>query len=228
VEINTDEILLDQNEKRETVYHLAAERNDEGILEVMWGFVREARGNPKEIKKKLLLLKDKTGKRVWHRAAKRGSLEELEKLWNWAKEVQIYTYELLLFKEKHEKDSSQFVTQMLRIGLFRRIGVEVKEVKMYKEELTRWLILAEDAHGKTAWHLAASLGNSRVLETLWTWANEVELNTVELLIAQNTEKYTAFQLAEENNHVETIKRMLVWAEEKQLNPNELKNKLLLT
>jgi hypothetical protein len=117
---------------------------------------------------------------------------------------------------------------MSRIRVLRGIRVEVKEAKMYEEELTRRLILAEDAHGRRAWHLAASLGNSRVLETLFTWANEVELNTDELLIAQNTKKYTAFQLAEENNHVETIKRMLVWAEEKQLNPNKLKNKLLLS
>jgi hypothetical protein len=73
------------------------------ILEEMWGFAREARGNPKEITKKLLLVKDKTGNSSWQRIAKGGSLEALEKLWNWAKEVQINTHELLLNKEKHEK-----------------------------------------------------------------------------------------------------------------------------
>ena len=44
-------MLLAQNEKRETVYHLAAERIDEGILEKMWIFAREAQDNSRDNKK---------------------------------------------------------------------------------------------------------------------------------------------------------------------------------
>jgi ankyrin repeat protein len=103
--------------------------------------------------------------------------------------------------------------------------VWTEETQNIPSELKRKLFQAKDKHGKTAWHIAALGGSLDALETIWSWAKEVELNTDELLLAQSGDGLTAFQLAAEKNHVETLKRMWAWAEETRINPNDLKKNL---
>jgi len=51
------------------------------------------------------------------------------------------------------------------------------------------------------WLNAACFGR---LETLCSWAKEVELSTDELLPTKSWEGFTSFELATEKNHVETL------------------------
>ncbi len=49
--------------------------------------------------------------------------------------------------------------QMYRLGVLEEMRVEENEKQMYKNELTRKLILAKDWIGQTVWHEAAVIGN---------------------------------------------------------------------
>ena len=40
--------------------------------------------------------------------------------------------------------------------------------------------MLKDKDGKTAWHIAALFGNVEVLERLWDWAKELQLNPEEI------------------------------------------------
>jgi ankyrin repeat protein len=35
--------------------------------------------------------------------------------------------------------------------------------------------LSKDKYGRTAWHIAARIGNLKVLEKMWDWAKELQL-----------------------------------------------------
>jgi len=75
------------------------------------------------------------------------------------------------------------------------MGVGTEEMKLNLNELKNKLFLPKNKYGITAWHRAALEGSLEELETLWSWAKEVELNTDELLLSQTGEGYTAFLLA---------------------------------
>ena len=59
-ELNPDELLLAQAEDGETVLHVAVKRNQVEILEILWVWAEEQL-NTNELRKKLLLAKDKSG-----------------------------------------------------------------------------------------------------------------------------------------------------------------------
>jgi hypothetical protein len=59
------------------------------------------------------------------------------------------------------------------------------------------LLLATDDEGRTVWHLAASRGESEILQTLWDWAKQ-KLTTEKinkLLLATDVEGRTFCHLA---------------------------------
>jgi len=60
--------------------------------------------------------------------------------------------------------------------------------------------------------MAAVGGSVDALETLWSWAKEVELNADELLQGRSELEINAFQLAAGDNHIETLKKLWVCAE----------------
>jgi len=53
----------------------------------LWVWAEEAQQQANELKKYLLLAKDKQGYTAWHRAAHNCSLEALEILYSWTKEL---------------------------------------------------------------------------------------------------------------------------------------------
>jgi ankyrin repeat protein len=108
-----------------------------------------------------------------------------------------------------------------------KMWVWAEETQLNPKELKKKLFLSKRNYGYNAWHRAAQFGSLEALETLWSLAKEVELDTEELLLSQTGEGYTAFHLAAETNHVETLLKMWVWAEETQLNPKVLKKNLFL-
>jgi hypothetical protein len=71
------------------------------------------------------------------------------------------------------------------------------------------------------------IGKLEELQTLRSWAKEVELNLHELLLAATEEGRTALHIAAKENYTEVLQEVWVWTEEWQLNTNELKKKLLL-
>jgi ankyrin repeat protein len=73
-----------------TVLHFAAHANHIGILQKLWVYAEECKLNPKELKTKMLLAKNKRGCTTWHVAALNGKLEACETLRNFAKETEIY------------------------------------------------------------------------------------------------------------------------------------------
>jgi len=73
----------------------------------------------------------------------------------------------------------------------------------------------------------AQLGSLEALETLWSWAKDLELNTHEFLPSRSGDGYTTFQLAAWKNHLKVLLKLWVWTEETQLNSKELSKKLFL-
>ena len=45
------------------------------------------------------------------------------------------------------------------------------------------LLLARGFYVQSAWHLAAVRGNTEILEKLWSWGREVQVNLKDYLIA---------------------------------------------
>jgi hypothetical protein len=59
------------------------------------------------------------------------------------------------------------------------------------------LLLDKDKSGNIAWNRAVEEGCLEALETLWSWAKQVELNAYDLLLAKNEERETACQVTAE-------------------------------
>jgi ankyrin repeat protein len=91
------------------------------------------------------------------------------------------------------------------------------------------LLLARDHYERTAWHLAAELGNTELLETIWKLAKQ-KLKKEEirnnLLLGIINGKKTAWQLASRKGNKRVLEKLWEWAGE-ELTPGELKNKLFL-
>jgi len=71
------------------------------------------------------------------------------------------------------------------------------EYKLIKEKL----LFTKDKNKYIAWHHAACFGRLEALQTLWSWAKEVEVTSDELLLTKSWEGFTAFEMATERNHV---------------------------
>ena len=65
VERNLDELLLDETEQGLTALHTAAQKNHTELLHTLWVWAEEWQLNKNELKKKLLLAKDKNGCISW-------------------------------------------------------------------------------------------------------------------------------------------------------------------
>jgi len=77
------------------------------------------------------------------------------------------------------------------------------------KKLRKKLLLAKDKEGYIVWHHAAIFGRLEALETLWSWAKEVELKLDELLLFESEGGLTAFHLAAQENHIEILQKLWV-------------------
>jgi hypothetical protein len=73
---------------------MAAREGRVVILETLWKFAKELQLKPQELRKEVLLSKDKFNETAWLKAAAEGQVEILEKLWDFAKELQLKPEEL--------------------------------------------------------------------------------------------------------------------------------------
>jgi hypothetical protein len=67
--------------------------------------------------------------------------------------------------------------------------VWAEETQLNPKELKKNLFLAKDKDGYIAWHRAAQYGRIEVLETLRSWATDLELNLYELMLTQGCFSY---------------------------------------
>jgi len=83
VQLNPGEVkynlLLDQEKDGQPAWFLAAKNENLKLLKALWALAKE-KGNPEEIKSKLLLARNEYGKNALHVAAE-GSVEVPEKVW---------------------------------------------------------------------------------------------------------------------------------------------------
>ena len=83
-----------------------------------------------ELKKKLLLAKDKNGCIVWHHAAYFGRLEALETLWCWAKKVELTPDEMLLAKTEQGETVFHIAAQQNHIEILQKLWVWAEESRI--------------------------------------------------------------------------------------------------
>jgi len=197
------------------------------VLQKLWVWAEERQLNSNELKKKLLLDKEKNGNNVWHHAAYFGKLEALETLWILAKEVELNPDELLLAETEEGKTALHMAAQENYKEILKKLWVWTEEWQLNRNELKKKLLLANDTDGCSAWHYAAFFGKLDGLKTLWSLAKEVAINLDELLLAGTEQGQTALHMAVQKNHTEILQKLWVWTEEWQLNTNALKKNLLL-
>ena len=90
--------------------------------------------------------------------------------------------------------------------------------------------LSKDKFNQTPWHMAAESGHIEVLEEVWYWAKELQVNPEELknqvwLLTDNSEQ-TAWHMAPGGGQDEVSEKLWDWAKELQLKPEEFRNELL--
>jgi len=83
----------------------------------VWVKAKESNENPNEIKKYLLLAKDKNRYIACHHAACFGRLEALETLWSLAKEVELILDELWLAETGRGKTALHMAAQEIHIKI---------------------------------------------------------------------------------------------------------------
>jgi ankyrin repeat protein len=85
--------------------------------------------------------------------------------------------------------------------------------------------LAQSEEGVTCFHLAAGNNNVETLKKLWVWAEETQLNSIDLkkklLIAKDQYGYTAWHRAVLRGSLELLQTLWIWAKEAELNRDEL-------
>jgi len=75
-------------------------------------------------------------------------------------------------------------------------------------------LLAQDKDGETAWIVAALSGKGVILENLWFWGREVQLNLKDdLLLAHDKAGRTAYHIAEQCGYKEISQKLRGWASE---------------
>ena len=85
-------------------------------------------------------------------------------------------------------------------------------------------MLSIDFFVRTAWHIAASHGNKGILEKLWDWGREMQVNLKDdLLLSKDFFGETAWHIAAEKDNKEILEKLWGWGREVQVN---LKDDLL--
>jgi len=79
-------------------------------------------------------------------------------------------------------------------------------------------LLNKRFEGLKAWNRAADKGNKEILETLWGWGTEVQVNLKDdLLLAKGTIGLTPWDRAAGKGNKEVLKTLWGWGREVQVN-----------
>jgi ankyrin repeat protein len=210
-QINADNIrstmMLARDKSGKTAWQLAVINERIMVLQKFLDLAREIR--PGEVRNTLLLDNEADGRHAWFLAAKTGNVKVLEELWSLAKEKgnpKPIKSKLLLAQNQYGQTALHVAAEG-SVAVLQKLRAFAKEAQLNEDELKNKLLLAKDKYGYKAWHRAAEGGSSKALETLWSWANEAEINPDELLLDQNEEGETVLHLAAKGNHIEIIEKL---------------------
>jgi len=92
-------------------------------------------------------------------------------------------------------------------------------------------LLSKGLNGQTAFHIAAYRGDKEILEKLWCWGREVQVNLKDdLLLSKDLNGLTAVHIAAYKGNKEILKKLWCWGREVQMTlkgyPKILMDKLL--
>jgi len=77
------------------------------------------------------------------------------------------------------------------------------------------MLLSKDNLNNTAWHMAAKWGKFQVLEKLWEWAKELQLQPEELrnelLLSKDKLNNTAWHMAAEEGNFKVLESLWEWS-----------------
>jgi ankyrin repeat protein len=169
-----------------------------------------------------MLANDDTGHMLLHYAPLLWIIQILERLWYWAKEQQT---------PKELNNIDRQTAWNLAAAKLEALGklCECSNEELTAQESSNKLLLNKDDKERTAWHVAAKMGNVSVIKKLWEWAKErqttEELKQI-LLLAKNVKGRTAWHDAAETNNRKVLDVPWEWGKE-ELTTKELSNKLLL-
>ena len=199
-----------------TALHTAAEEDNVSVI----GFLLESlkSGEGFSSVTEMLLATDCQGRTALHKAAENDSVQALKKIWEWAGKATTW-------KAAAERGNLEAISGHSATSDTTHASVEEEELQ--PNRLKKFLFVAKDQYGNTAWHAAAHSGSLKAFETLWIWAKEENLNPDELLLVQGKDGNTAWQLAAQTGHLKFLQKLEAWAKEVEVNPNDLKYKLLL-
>ena len=200
-------LLLAQDVKQQTAWHLAANHGQLEALEKLWKCAKEVL-NTDGINYKLLLAKDYVKETVLHHASFSGNVQILEGIWKLAKE-QLTPEELnkfLIAQNNRKRTAWHMAVSWGKVEILDKVWEFAKEV-LKRDELHNYLFLAKDVFEETPLDHALYIGNVPTLERIWKLAKEQltpkELN--KLLLAQDNHRKTTFHLTAEDDIVEIAK-----------------------
>jgi ankyrin repeat protein len=197
-QLNSNELkkslLLAKNNEGYTAWQYAALLGRLESLEILWNWAKETGLNTDEF----LFAQGGKGQTALEMAACGNHVEILEKLWVWSKEWQPNSNKLkknlLLIKNQYgytawHRAAEEGCLEALEIWNW------AKEVGLNPDEL----LLAKTKAGITALLMAVQENHTGILQKLWVWAEEGQLNSNELkenlLLAKDNEGFTAWHYA---------------------------------
>jgi hypothetical protein len=128
--------------------------------------VKKSQHNTNELKKTMLLAKEKYGYTAWHTAARFGHLKALETLWSFAKEEEINRVELLLSLSEEGEIAFYMAEQRNYQEILQKIWVWAEEEQLSSNELEKRLLLTKGKDGKITWHQSTRFFR---LKAFWKW-----------------------------------------------------------
>jgi len=201
-----DDLLLAKRDDGLTAWDMAAMNRNKEILETLWGWGKEVQVN---LKDDLLLAKGYDGQTAWDLAAERGDKEILEKLWGWGKVLQVNLKDDLLLTRGDD-------------GLTAWDRAAMNSCTYYLGWYELISIIFDVATGGS---IAENNCNKEILETLWCWGKEIQVNLKDdLLLAKGYDGLTAWDIAAMRGDMETLETLWGWGKEVQVN---IKDDLLL-
>ena len=136
-ELNTDELLLAQNEERKTALHFAASENHVGILQQLWDWTETEQQNANELRKDLLLAKDNKGFTAWHHATLNGSSEALEKIIGFAIDAELSPNESLLAQGENGVTAFHMAAKGNHVGILQNLWFWAEITQQNPRELKK-------------------------------------------------------------------------------------------
>ena len=220
-------LLLAQNTDEESVWHMAATGGHVDVLEKLWGCAKEEKLNPHYLKSVLFLLEDSGGFSTWCHAVREDRVDVVQKLWGWAEELQLTADEikskLFLAVDGDGNSAIYWAALTGSLKVLDTLWGLCKERQLSADELSKLLI--------AAWHGAAAQGYLEMLERLWLWAGQVQINPHqlqrELILDQNKEGQRAWHVAAAGGHIEVLEKLWGWANGMKVNRENLKDKFFL-